>query len=279
MKAINVMKLNRPWMLETAALLAVKAAQIVLATLDFRAISCNPTTDPLHPNCDRRYLYITWHECVVVGLPLRAHAGMLGIASGHRDGELLNQSASRLGWEMVRGSTNRDAVSALKQLLREDDRHLNIAPDGPRGPRREMSQGAIYLASKSGLPLICCAYGFDRPRRLKSWDRCIIPRPFSRARAIYGPPLVIPPRLDRSGIEHYRNVLERLLNRLTLEAEEWAESGEAKPREFRLTPRGTSRPVASAPDQFRTPLSSEATRLVQLLEDHESTSPSLRKAA
>ena len=229
-------------------------------TLEFKAISCDPTTDPVHPQCNRRFLYVTWHEAIMVGLPLRANSRMLGIASEHRDGELLNQFASRLGWKMVRGSTSHGSVSALKQLMREQHNHLNVAPDGPRGPRREMAQGAVYLASKTGLPLVCCAYGFDRPWRLKSWDRCVIPRPFSRSRAIFGPPLTIPNRLNREGVEHYRAAIEQLMNQLTREAESWAESGEHRPREYRLSNLTVPNNVASHPQDFQTPLSCRAAK-------------------
>lgn len=257
------MKLNRPWMLRLGGWWAARGMQGLLKTLDFRAITCDPTTDPIHPACSRRYLYVTWHECVLVGMPLRAHAGMMGIASEHRDGELLNQAAERLGWGMVRGSSSRGAVSALKQLLREKTQHLNIAPDGPKGPRRQLSQGAIYLASRAQLPLVCCAYGFDRPWRLNSWDRLAIPRPFSRARAIYGPPLALPEKLSREGVEHHRLQVEQLLNQLTLEAEAWAGSGESRDGEFRLNTRRTPQPVVDQPDRFATPLSHEAARLAR----------------
>ena len=260
------MRINKPWMLKIAGIVTARVAQALVASLDFKAISCDPTADPLHPHCHQRYLYVTWHECVLVGLPLRAHSGMLGIASEHRDGELLNQSAATLGWRMARGSTSHGAVSAMKQLLYEVDNHLNIAPDGPRGPRREMAQGAIYLASKAGLPLVCCAYGFNRPWRLSSWDRCVIPKPFSRARAIYGPPISIPNRLSRLDLEHYRSVIEQLMNQLTLEAEAWAASNEAKPRQYALRSITIPRNVASNPERFRTPLSVTAAHLVEMLE-------------
>ena len=59
--------------------------------------------------------------------------------------------------------------------------HLTITPDGPRGPRRHMAPGPIYLASKLGLPLVLMGYAYDRPWRLHSWDRFAIPRPGSRA--------------------------------------------------------------------------------------------------
>ena len=69
---------------------------------------------------------------------------------------------------------------------------------------------------------------------MKTWDRHAIPRPFSRARAVVSPAIHIPPDLDRDGMEHYRLQVERLLNRLTLEAEAWAESGTRKAEEVPL---------------------------------------------
>ena len=71
-------------------------------------------------------------------------------------------------------------------------------------------------------------FGYDRPWRLRSWDRFAVPRPFSRARLVLSPSITIPEKLDRAGIEHYRLEMERLLNRLTAEAEAWAESGTTK---------------------------------------------------
>jgi hypothetical protein len=112
--------------------------------------------------------------------------------------------------------------------------HLTITPDGPRGPRRRLAPGPIYLASKLGLPLVAMGYGYDRPWRMNSWDRFAIPRPFSRARAIPSPEIHVPPRLDRGGLEHFRRKVERLMNRLTQEAEAWAESRGRRSGQFRL---------------------------------------------
>jgi hypothetical protein len=63
---------------------------------------------------------------------------------------------------------------------------------------------------------------------MDSWDRFAVPRPYSRARAVVSPYVYVPPDLDRDGIEHYRGRVERLLNRLTLEAEAWAEAPSRK---------------------------------------------------
>jgi hypothetical protein len=100
-----------------------------------------------------------------------------------------------------------------------------------------MSPGPIFLASRLGLPLVCVGYGYDRPWRLRSWDRFAIPRPLSRARAVFGPPLWLPPRLNRQGIEGYRHWCEQLLNWLTEEAETWAESGRSRAGEVPMLPR------------------------------------------
>jgi hypothetical protein len=112
--------------------------------------------------------------------------------------------------------------------------NLTITPDGPRGPRRALAPGAIFLASKLGIPIVAMGFGYDRPWRLSTWDRHAIPRAFSRARSVVSPEIHIPPHLDRDGLELHRQQVERLLNRLTLEAEAWAESGTRKVEEVPL---------------------------------------------
>ena len=115
--------------------------------------------------------------------------------------------------------------------------NLAITPDGPRGPRRQLATGPIYLSSKLKTPLVAVGIGYDRPWRLHTWDRFAVPRPFSRARTISSPRIQIPPDLNRAGIEAYRRRVENLLNRLTTEAECWAESGTRKIEQKRLYPR------------------------------------------
>jgi hypothetical protein len=79
-------------------------------------------------------------------------------------------------------------------------------------------------------------FGYDRPWRTNSWDRFAMPRPFSRGRAILGPPLMLPRDLDRDGLETARLRVERLLNDLTCEAEAWAAAGTRKAGEVMLRP-------------------------------------------
>jgi hypothetical protein len=90
------------------------------------------------------------------------------------------------------------------------------------------------LASKLGLPIVAMGFGYDRPWRMGTWDHHAVPRPFSRARAVVSPAIHVPSDLDRTGLEHYRLQVQRLMNRLTLEAEAWAELGTRKVEEVPL---------------------------------------------
>ncbi|MBX7166741.1 MAG: DUF374 domain-containing protein [Pirellulales bacterium] len=198
-------------------------------TLEYRALFYDRSVDPVDPSYRGQKIYLFWHEYILFPLSLRGHCNLAMLLSRHHDAELLSFAARHLGFEFVRGSSSRGGVAALRELLAKSaTMNLTITPDGPRGPRRTLAQGPIYLASKLQLPLVLLGLGFDRPWRLGSWDRFALPRPYSRARGVVSPPLYLPPRLDRDGIEHYRVEVERLLNRLTTEAELWAESGHAR---------------------------------------------------
>lgn len=226
------MKINQPWIQKLIGFTGAGAIRAWMRTLDYAVAYYDPSIDPARPEFDGQKIYVFWHEYLLLPIHMRGNCHFAMLISKHRDAELLARAARHLGFSCVRGSTNRGGVAALRELVRQGrNMNLVITPDGPRGPRRVMAQGAVYLASRLQLPLVAMGFGYDRPWRARSWDRFAIPRPFSRGRAVVGPPLSIPADLDRNGIEHYRQQTERLLNRLTLEAEQWAESGMRKAQE------------------------------------------------
>ena len=226
------MSIKSPTLRKRIALSTAVVGRQWCNTLDWKAVYYDPTVDPFHPRHLGRCVNVAWHEYVLAPVMLHGRRKMVALASEHGDGEIVGRAIEHLGWGVVRGSSSRGAASGLLRLLRDDERSLNITPDGPRGPRRVMQQGPIFLASKLGLPLVCVGYAYDRPWRLRSWDRFAIPRPFTRGRSILGPPLHIPSRLDRAGLESHRLWFERLLNWLTIEAETWADSGAKRPGEM-----------------------------------------------
>jgi lysophospholipid acyltransferase (LPLAT)-like uncharacterized protein len=235
----------------TAGLLASKLVQGWMSTLDYRIGFYDRSVDPALGLGGTR-IYIFWHENILFPLYLRGNCRLAMLLSQHRDADILAHIAHHVGFDCVRGSTYRGGVDAVRELLKKsDEMHLTITPDGPRGPRRQLAQGPIYLASRLKLPLIALGFGYNRPWRTRSWDRFAIPKPYSRARGLVSPPIRIPPNLDRSGIETCRLRVEKLLNCLTVEAETWAESGHRLAGEVHVHPQAapiSSRSKRTAPD-------------------------------
>lgn len=249
------MKLTHPLITNTAGLFTTSLMRRWMDTLDLRWVLYDRSCDTAMDVPDRRRIYLFWHEYVLMPLDRRGHTNVTILLSRHRDGDVLARIAKHQGFGIVRGSTNDGASASLKELIRRSrTSHLTITPDGPRGPRRVMAAGPIYLASKLGLPIVPMGYGYDRPWRVNSWDRFALPRPYSRARAVWGPEICLPRKLDRDGLEHYRVEVERVINRLTLEAEAWAESGTSKAGElpFRREPlrRGNYSALCEEQEEF-----------------------------
>jgi lysophospholipid acyltransferase (LPLAT)-like uncharacterized protein len=232
-------KARKPWVTasarfgnKVAGLVASATVRMWMSSLDYKVAYYDPTVDPVDPGWDGQKIYVFWHEYILLPLHMRGHCDLAMLLSRHRDADILLEVARHMGFEFVRGSSGRGGTTALRELTRKS-RHLNLAitPDGPRGPRRVLAQGPVYLSSKLGMPLVAMGFGYSNPWRLGSWDRFAIPKPYSRARAVVSPAMVIPPNLDRAGVEHYRQSVEGLLNRLTCEAEAWAEAGTPKVEE------------------------------------------------
>ncbi len=244
------MKLTSSFLNGAGGLLATAVIRAWMGTLEYKVAYYDPQIDPAFPECRGQRIYIFWHEYILFPLFHRGHCNMVMLLSRHRDAEILSHVARLMGFEFVRGSTQRGGVAAIRELLRKSRQmNLTITPDGPRGPRRRMALGPIYLASKLGLPIVAMGFGYDRPWRVRSaWDRFAIPRPYSRARAVLSPDVFVPAGLDREGLEHFRRRIEELQNRLCDEAQSWAVSGVRKPEQLPVRPGpGQRLPERAAP--------------------------------
>lgn len=247
------MRLDHPLLTDVAGLLGSRLIKGWMRTLDLKIAYHDPAADPAFPVCRRQGIYIFWHEYITFPLYLRGHCDLAMLLSRHRDADLLTRFAKHFGFSFVRGSSNRGGVAALRTLLETGRRfHLTITPDGPRGPRRKLAVGPVYLASRLQLPLVLLGLGYDRPWRTPTWDRFAIPRPYTRGRCILSSDLWIPPDLDRDGLETHRLRIEELLNALSEEAEQWALSGRYVPGQAPLFP-GKADPngLFASPSQAR----------------------------
>ena len=198
---------------------------------DSRYCFRDSTTDPKGENVGGPFMYAFWHEYILLPVSFFGHCNVATITSQHRDAEIITNLSRHMGFRIFRGSTTRGGAEALRQLLAvgQAGMHLTMMPDGPKGPRREMSLGTVYAASKLGFPIVPTGMGMSPCWRANSWDRFAIPKPFSRIRLIFDDPIIVPPRLKRDALEEYRLLAEERLRTVTLEAEEWAQNGGTRP--------------------------------------------------
>ncbi len=222
------MRLRHPLFFKTAGLLAAPAIRSWMETLDCKFASNNVALDPAypHPGMPENRLYLFWHEYILYPLAMRGHCRLTMLLSRHADADIVQELADRFGFKCVRGSTNRGGAKAIREMrVAADKENLTIAADGPRGPRREMALGPLFIASRLRIPVVLLGLGYERPWRVCSWDRFAIPRPGSRLRGIFSEPFIVPPKADRVVLEHYRRESQTLLTDLSEAAEHWALSG------------------------------------------------------
>ena len=148
--------------------------------------------------------------------------GLIPLVSEHRDGEIINASIELAGYETVRGSTTRGGVKALVKLIKKAKQGARIAvtPDGPRGPKWHFQQGAVYIAAKTGLPIVPVAGSAKHAFYFKSWDSFQLPLPFSKGVYLIGEPYYVTNGTDEKNIEFHRAEIERRLINLVKEADE-----------------------------------------------------------
>ena len=163
------------------------------------------------------YILAFWHSRFVLMPYAYPDRRIVVLASSHRDSRMLGNILVRFGLVRVEGSSTRGGTAGLRALLRKvrEGYDVGITPDGPKGPRRQVKQGVVATARFTGLPIIPVTFSAASARRLGSWDRTMVPRPFSRGLFLYGDPIRIPRDAGDGDMEQYRLELEGSLNALT----------------------------------------------------------------
>lgn len=166
-------------------------------------------------------IYASWHGRLLIPAYLHRDEDIRVLVSTHQDGEYTARVIGKLGFGTVRGSSTRGGTSATLRLMdaAADSHDLAITPDGPRGPREKCQRGIIYLAKKTGLPLIPIGASHSRGVVLSSWDRFMIPLPFARCKVVYGEAALYDASLDEESVEKARLDLERRLRAVNEEAD------------------------------------------------------------
>ncbi len=167
------------------------------------------------------YIMVFWHARWVLMRYAHPYEKLAVLASRHRDAEMLVRVLERLNVVMARGSSTRGGMIGMREMLRHvrDGYDLAITPDGPRGPRRRVKDGVLAAGRFTGKPIVPVGFGASRARRIRSWDRTLVPFPFGRGVFVYGEPFLVPADVDDERLERMREELERALDRVTDEAD------------------------------------------------------------
>jgi lysophospholipid acyltransferase (LPLAT)-like uncharacterized protein len=138
-------------------------------------------------------VFALWHGDLLPLLYQHRNEGVSVLISEHRDGELIARVAESLGFRTVRGSSSRGASRALVGLTREltSGHDVAITPDGPRGPARSFAPGALIAAQRGNGAVIAVGLAAKSAWRLRSWDRFVIPKPFSSLHIAYSDPVMV----------------------------------------------------------------------------------------
>jgi len=140
---------------------------------------------------DRPCIIAFWHNRIMMG-PFAWHfkKPFYMLISSHSDGVLISKTVGHLGINTVAGSTSRGGLGAVKHLITmlKQGHYIGITPDGPRGPRFIASEGIINLARLAQCDIVPLCYNVKRNKILRSWDRFIVPLPFTQGIIAWGKP-------------------------------------------------------------------------------------------
>ncbi len=173
-------------------------------------------------NSGRPVLYVVWHGRMLAPIYVLRNLKIIAMVSEHGDGEVIAQTILKLGYRTIRGSSTRGGQKAFREMLKrmKSGAHCTVLPDGPTGPCCIMKMGGIVLAQRSGGYILPVSFSAQKPVVMRSWDRFMLWRPFSKVTMLYGEPIFIPRRLSPERLEEYRKEVEQKLNDLQRQADE-----------------------------------------------------------
>ncbi len=170
-------------------------------------------------------IYAFWHGRQFLLVYTHAHRKVHVLVSRSRDGEIIHRILAAGGNRTVRGSTTRggsDAYQELINVVTDQGFYAAFTPDGPKGPACKVAPGIIALAARTQKPIVPMSTSSGKAKYLKSWDKFLVPCPFSTGVLVYGDPLFVPADCSPQDVQRYSKILENELNRITALADKTA---------------------------------------------------------
>ena len=164
---------------------------------------------------DTNFIVAHFHQDELVLINQRTNANFCTMTSTSTDGEMMTRLLRLMGYQSVRGSSTRGGAMALLQMIKTcSTKKLNpvIAVDGPKGPIYKVKKGVLELAKQTGFPILPVAVSYSSAFCIKkSWNKAMIPKPFSRATIKFGRQITVPHTADKIKLELFRIELEKEL--------------------------------------------------------------------
>lgn len=176
-----------------------------------------PSDTNAHP-----VIYVFWHRSVFLATYFFRERNIAVMTSSSFDGEYIARIIEGFGYKAVRGSSSRGAVRALLGMHTETEAGRSVAftIDGPRGPVYVAKPGPVLLARNTGVPIFPFYIAPHKPWLLNSWDRFMIPKPFSRTVLRVGKLIRVPAEIDSQQAQQYHAEMQETLDRIRKWAEE-----------------------------------------------------------
>ena len=180
-------------------------------TLRFRTEGTQHLHDARSSGCGG--IILAWHGTTIVPVDFLRGLDVHAMASLSRDGEYVHRLFTRFGWKSIRGSTNEGGSRVVREAMRKlrAGALIGITPDGPRGPAGTISAGTIYLASRTQAPVLPMGVAALRRHHLRTWDRYVIPYPFTAAAVVFGQPVFLPKKLERQQMPELKQLVRECL--------------------------------------------------------------------
>lgn len=181
-------------------------------------LSINNKFDPLE-SLGHGNIYVLWHSNILSLSYLFRKSRSTVLISNSKDGMRAAAVAAKWNYEVIYGSSSRQGFTAFRQCLKflKADKNIVITPDGPKGPRGIVKSGVAHLSKISNAPVIPLAANPDHYWKLNSWDRMVIPKPFSKVTILTGNEVVPEDFIGGEvGIELIKKKIEENLHAITL---------------------------------------------------------------
>jgi lysophospholipid acyltransferase (LPLAT)-like uncharacterized protein len=202
----------------------VLVCRVLFRTLRIRYLSGAANTNPYTNDGSEGFIYCVWHDAIAFPMFAGRHVRTAALVSQNTDGSHIAFGLKMLGIQLVRGSSSRRGAAAVRELLRlPTNTHLVLTPDGPRGPRRKVKLGLVFLASHSGRGIVPTAFSAVRSWKIPgSWTDLAIPKPFTRVYALCGAPIFVKRDANASEMTVALDQLQAEMGRLGAQADQLA---------------------------------------------------------